>query len=191
MAEPTRVPFRLKILMNLTELLRTINPDNGYEFDMRKPIDPENPNAPDVIQRGKILFGEDDPVPMIALIEPPVPAEGMATPQKDNPAHIGKWDILIQGFVKDDPSNPSDDAYRLMAEVKKVWTKHVKDSETLDKRYHDYLGLGQKGKPGNRINGVTMGRGAVRPADSVSDKSFFWLHFTLDLSEDLANPYVY
>jgi hypothetical protein len=42
---------------------------------------------------------------------------------------------------------------------------------------------------GNFVIGMRIGSGVVRPPDEISAKAYFWLTITLDMVEDLADPY--
>jgi len=165
-------PFRLRVLQGLTKTIEGVNPDNGYEFDLR-----------DRVFRGRMFYGENDPLPMVSILEPPIPLEALST-QPGNPHASSQWELLVQGFVPDDHQNPSDPAYRMMAEVKSAIVK--------ERINHSFFGFGFRG-PGstsrNSVNNIQIGQGAVRPADEVSGRSFFWLSLLLQLTEDLSNPY--
>lgn len=161
-----RLPFRLRVLRNLTALIETVNPDNGFAHDMRR-----------CVFRGRDTFGPQDPLPMISILEAPIPLETILSPNT-NAGSSGDWELLIQGFVPDDPVNPTDPAHHLMAEVKAVLA-----GEKQKNRGRDMLDMG------NRIMEMKVGQGSVRPADEASDKAFFWLTLTLKMGEDLLDPY--
>lgn len=159
-------PFRLRVLMALTALLQTITPANGFQFDFS-----------DSVFRGRTKFGPNDPLPMLSILEAPIPLD-----QLDSAPEYGfssaRWELLIQGFCSDDIDNPTDPAHRLMAEVKQVL---IEDRQK--DRGHNILGMG------GRVAQMSIGQGAVRPADEASDKGFFWLTVTLHIVEDLSKPY--
>jgi hypothetical protein len=115
----TRIPLRLEILRAITAALKEINPTNGYEFDLRDDLTLESEPRPRVV-RGRLHIGDDEPLPMVSLVEPPMSIEPTSTKkQADNTARHGEWDILIQGWARDDPLNPTDAAYQLEAEVRR------------------------------------------------------------------------
>lgn len=161
-----RVPFRLKVLRALSSSLEEINPINGYEHDMRG-----------AVKRGRLTFGPKDPLPMISILEAPIPLEVSRT-RGDNVSSAGPWELLIQGFVKDDFDHPSDPAHHLMAEVKAHLVK-----EKQRERGHNALSMQ------GRIADMYIGQGSVRPPDEVSNKAFFWLTLTLHIGEYLDDPY--
>ncbi|WP_027533803.1 hypothetical protein [Bradyrhizobium sp. WSM3983] len=161
-------PFRLRVLQALTDRLKLITPANGYKSDLT-----------DAVFRGRIAFGDNDPLPMVSILEPPVPNDPLDSPSASG---INKFDwlMLLQGFVEDDPKNPTDPAHVLMADVRQMLAKER-----------------QKGLPDNNIFGmsggvddVIIGIGVVRPSDEISAKAYFWLNLTVKIVEDMADPYV-
>lgn len=164
-------PFRLRVLKALTATLEGITPANGYDSNMAGRV-----------FRGRTVYGEDDPLPMLSILEPPIPLETiLATGNKTGSS--GDWELLIQGFVEDDHQNPSDPAHKLMAEVKKVLVV-----EKERNRGQSIFGIGY-GRQKNGIVEMHIGQGAVRPADQSSSFTFFWLTLTLKLAEDQKNPF--
>ena len=159
-------PFRLRVLKRMCEALEEIHPGNGYIHDLR--------NA---AFRGRDAFGDNDPVPMVCLLESIEEDEQVPSPTTAA-QNYGPWTIQVQGFVTDDRRNPTDPAHRLMAEVKKRLVE-----ERRRERGMDILGLG------SRITDLAISRGIVRPADEISDKAYFWLRVRLTLVENLADPY--
>lgn len=181
--------FRITVLKKLTELFQTITPTNGYANDLS--VDSNTVRAR--VQRGRIQYGADDPLPMVSILEPPIPIDGLPQ-QVDNGTQNGPWLLLLQGWVEDDPEAPTDPAYALLSDVKQCLAKHIKQAPPRGARSPDLLGLaldpsGQGARRGNSVNKITIGRGAVRPADEVSDKAFFWLYLTIELTEDYTDPY--
>lgn len=159
-------PFRLKVLKALTTVLQGITPANGYEHDMSKSV-----------FRGRIKYGKNDPLPMISILEAPIPLEVIRT-AREYEMSSGPWELLIQGFIDDDLDNPSDPAHHLMAEVKAVLVKNKRAD-----RGNNILGMG------GRVVEMTIGQGSVRPSDEASDKGFFWLTLTIRIVENLEEPY--
>ncbi|MBK3745541.1 hypothetical protein G3A39_41000 [Paraburkholderia aspalathi] len=159
-------PFRLRVLHGLTKVLEGVNPDNGFQFDMRNSV-----------FRGRVKYGPKDPIPMISILEAPIPLDVLRS-KGENPNSTGEWELLIQGFVKDDFVNPSDPAHHLMAEVKAALAAEKR-------RDNIYNMLGMEG----RVVEMYIGQGTVRPPDDATDKAFFWLTLTLKLVEFLTEPY--
>lgn len=161
-----RMPFRLRVLRNLTSIIENVNPSNGFHYDLRG-----------CVFRGRDTFGPEDPLPMVSILEAPIPLETILS-RNTNTASSGDWELLIQGFVPDDPLNPTDPGHHLMAEVKAVLVEDKRRD-----RSRNMLNVG------GRIAEMKVGQGSVRPADEASDKAFFWLTLTLKMAEDLADPY--
>ena len=136
----TRIPLRLQIVRALTDVIKQVNPTNSipggapadhYEFDLRD--DTSTTPARPRVCRGRLHYGEDEPLPMVSILEQPMPIDGMTTRrQPDNTARIGEWDVIIQGWVKDDPWNPSDAAYQMMQEVRAAIAKEKKRARKQD-----------------------------------------------------------
>jgi len=159
-------PFRLKVLKGLTTSLEYITVAHGFHNDLSGKV-----------FRGRSVYGDDDPVPMVSILEPPIPLDAVFA-QGQNPNSVGNWELLLQGFVKDDRKNPTDPAHHLMADVK----KHLVFEKQRD-RGNNIFGLG------GRVTEIFIGQGSVRPPDTMSNKAFFWLILTLGLAEKLDNPY--
>ena len=126
---------------------------------------------------GRIKYGKNDPLPMISILEAPIPLEAIRT-AREYEMSSGPWELLIQGFIDDDLDNPSDPAHHLMAEVKAVLVKNKRAE-----RGNNILGMG------GRVVEMTIGQGSVRPSDEASDKGFFWLTLTIRVVENLEEPY--
>lgn len=176
---PPSKPLRLRILEALTEALKEITPENGYTYDLS-----EN------VFRGRLWYGEDDPLPLVSIVEDPLPLdqsmEGIG-PHGDGTSTSGAWVLLIQGFVADDKQHPTDPAHYLMADVKKrlalLRKQATRTSAHAHKRYN-LLGMG------GAVENLSVGTGVVRPPDyDVSSKAYFWLTITLNVIEDLEDPY--
>lgn len=163
-------PFRLRVQDALTACLEQIRPINGYTFDLAG-----------AVFRGRDTFGDSDPLPMVAILEPPVPPDQIDTP-RDETGGYGTWELLLQGFVDSDPANPknpTDPAHFLLADVKRALAKEKK-------RARDWLTLGFEN---GRVEIKAIGQGVVRPADEVSAKAYFWLNVTLRIAEDHEDPF--
>lgn len=129
------------------------------------------------VKRGRIIFGEGDPVPMFSILEVPIPLDQI-TPPPDSSYSSGGWELLLQGFAADDADHPTDPAHVLMAAAKMRLAAAKKQNKDFN-----ILGLG------NFITGMTIGAGVVRPPDEISAKAYFWLNMSFDIVEDLFNPF--
>lgn len=168
-------PFRLRVLKALTVSLRTITVANGYGHDLATSV-----------FRGRTIFGDSDPLPMLSILQPPAPLDQV---QSTVAIRTGPWELLIQGFVDDDDDNPTDPAELLLADVYKHLAKEAV-RVAANGRSRDVLGMGGGMGKANEINTLHMGFGVVRPPDEfVSAKAYFWLPITLHVTEDLNNPF--
>jgi hypothetical protein len=166
-------PLRLRVLKALTTALEEITPENYFEFDLT-----------DAVLRGRLIYGDGDPLPMLSIIEPPIAPDQLPQPQ-DGTESNGEWELLIQGFVKDDKKHPTDPAHALMAEVKMKLAEIKQQPETSRFKTGEaepILGI-------RAITRLNIGAGVVRPPDEISAKAYFWLNITLGLAEDLLTPY--
>lgn len=159
-------PFRLRVLKAMTEALEAINPDNGYDIDLRGSV-----------FRGRDTFDHNDPLPMVSILESIVEKPVLQAPPAGGKVKTD-WELLLQGWAEDDKQNPTDPGQKLMAYVKKA----LMEARRVGQGY-DILGMGGK------ITDIKLSTGVVRPADEVSAKAYFWLKVELSLVEDLLNPF--
>ena len=167
---PLTYPLRLEVQHRLTTLLKTITITNGYHVDIG-----EN------VFRGRGVFGDETPLPALSILEVPIPLDQLRPPDPA-PVTSGGWELVIQGWVKDDKANPTDPAHTLMADVKQCLAAQMK-RVNWDNPEDGILGLGRS------VTKLYIGAGVVRPPEEVSAKAYFWLTITLDLAEDLEHPY--
>lgn len=159
-------PLRLRILKALTAEFEQMTDANGESMAGK-------------VFRGRDHFGNDDPLPMISILEG-VDEKAIAGTSAEMPrgrsVQQSQWELLVQGFVEDDRYNPTDPGYRLLAIVKQKLAeiRNVKDN---------ILGFGPK------VADLTFSAGVVRPADEVSDKTYFWLKVRMNVAEDHSDPY--
>lgn len=159
--------FRLRVLMALTDSLAQITPANGFQHDLTGSV-----------FRGRSIFTHKDPLPMLSIMEPPQMPDQMESPSASTQQSTN-FPLLIQGFVDDDRENPTDPAYRLLADVQKRLAY-----ERARQGGYDILGFE------GRVMALHIGKGVVRsPDEIVSKDAFFWLPVTLEFAEDHANPF--
>lgn len=163
-------PIRLRVLKALTAALEEIDGTNGYQHDLSGRV-----------FRGRRVFGVSDPIPMISILEAPIPLDQLPNPA-DSSDQKGQWELVVQGFVKDDHENPTDPAHALMAEVKTRLALEKRKAD-WDRPEQGIFGLGRD------VTEMYIGAGVVRPPDEVSEKAYFWLQVTLAIVEDMADPY--
>lgn len=163
--------IRLRILKALTAALEEVD----FEYAGR------SYSLAGSVFRGRNRFGTNDPIPMISILEAPLPLDHLAPPV-DATVQSGGWELVVQGFAPDDPKNPTDPAYAFLAMVMKRFAEERRRAD-WDDPADGILGLGRF------VTNMYIGTGVVRPPDEVSEKAYFWLSVTLDLAEDLADPY--
>lgn len=172
--------FRLRLMKGITEALKQITPANGYTHDLSDYTDSAGRTAERVF-RGRDVFGQNDPLPMLAILEDPRAPEafnGSTTSAKAQ----NTFRVLIQGFVRDDKNHPLDPAYALAAEAIKVIAVAKAANSGI-------LGLNQKMRS-PCVTSVQIGQPVHRPGkDEVSEHAYFLFGLTLLLAEDLENPF--
>lgn len=157
---------RLEILKKLTDHLKTITPTNGYVSDLSA-----------AVFRGRSLFSDDDPIPMVSILESPRSEVSYST--ADYEARRDDFNLFLQGWAVDDINNPTDPAYLLAAEVEKCLTQLIatKNDNSGRPEFPDAYLLG------NSVCKITFGPPIIRPpTEQVSSKAFFYLPVTLTLA---------
>lgn len=182
-------PFRLKVLKQMT--LSFEQNVQGSEF---------NYSLSGRVFRGINKFGTEVEVPFLSILEPPVAADELPTP--DASGHFrGNWNLLLQGFLENDRKNPTDPGYYMLCDVKKRLgmerTRLVEGAANDGDRFRNPFGMGKHrdgiatDRKSNYIEGISFGLGVVRPPDeTVSDTAYFWLPVTLKIVEDTLNPFM-
>jgi hypothetical protein len=155
---------RLAIQKQLSSYLSTeVTVANGYQHTLT-----------DAVFRGRFWFGDDDPLPMISILETlnpdrePVRVGNARGVQKDD------WILLVQGWAREEFDNPTDSAHALMVDVKKALGK-------LRKQVYD---TALKGTAFEEVVELALEPGTVRPPDQLSERAFFWLRIVLTVTED-------
>jgi hypothetical protein len=157
-------PFRLRVLKGLTSALQEIIESDDYAYDLSSSV-----------FRGRIIFGADDPLPAVSILEPPLPPDAIVPPSRGT-SQTFEWELLLQGWIEDDKTNPTDPAYVLLADVRKrLMLERGKDGNRLG--------------AGNRVTDIVLGSPVVRPSDEISSNAYFYQPITLKVTEDLAHPY--
>jgi hypothetical protein len=164
------VPLRLEVLKRMSACLGEIAIASGYKHDLAGRV-----------YRGRGLFGDETPIPCLSILEAPIPLDQLPS-AKDNPKQAGPWELVVQGWVKDDRQNPTDPAHVLLADVKKRLAIERKKTD-WDQPEQGIFGLGQF------VTALYIGPGVVRPPEEISSKAYFWLTITLDIAEDMEKPY--
>lgn len=175
-------PFKLRTLHAVTDCIKEVAPANGYVSDLAD-FDPGDGALQSRVFRGRAWFGVSDPIPMVSVLEAVDADDDLWTPPADSASSTFDWPLIIQGFVNDDPENPTDPAYRLMRDVRRRLLKEKK--RTVPGRHTtDPFGTSLFGLPGCRVTDMMVSTGKVRPADDVSAKAYFHFFLTLRVTED-------
>lgn len=168
-------PRRLRIKRAICRALEEIQPGDGEYFWDLRPTDGERH-----VWRGRVIFGDDTPLPAVTILEVPLQPDQRAS-SAANPARNGPWELLLQGFVADDLDNPTDPAEYLMADVVARLAK-AKREINQPRGTKGFLNM-------QYVTDIRIGQGVARPPDEVSNKAYFWVPITLDVVEDMSNPY--
>lgn len=164
-------PFRLRVQKALSAALEQISVANGDHHDLAGSV-----------FRGRAIFGDDDPLPMLSILEEAIAPESNLGPVTSQAAS-GTYNLMIQGFVDDDKANPTDPAHLLLADVKKKLAQLRAEARSDQ----GVLGFGRKAPV---VDQLAFDGGVVRPPDGeVSARAYFWLRLTLTLIEDHENPF--
>lgn len=173
-----RDPFRLRVLKALAAQIETVTPAGGYRHDLARWVDEDDAPRRRVF-RGRSEFSDGDPLPLVSILEDPRGTTGVQPGPRPG-VRLGDWQIIVQGFARDDPEDPTDPAHVLAAEVARAIVEANPDSR-------DLLGEGH-GIP--CVRKLTLGSPVVRPPESgLSDVAFFLLPITLSVAEDLTKPF--
>ena len=163
MADPKRLVVLKALCAHIEAQVRV---SNGFQHDLQGRV-----------FRGRSVFGQDDPLPMVSVLEAPRPDQDLVTAK--NGMQLDDWPLYFQGWAQDDPSNPTDPAYRLAADVKQALAMLI-DRRPESAPY--YL-------LGDLVLDLTISPGTVRPPDQVSSWAYFYLPVTVKLKESLTDPY--
>ncbi|QJI52239.1 hypothetical protein [Cronobacter phage JC01] len=162
--------IRLKILKALTKHLEGINGIEPYVHDIRGSV-----------YRGRAILGDSMPLPCVSILEGKATDYGEFADEEET-VRKDKWLLLIQGWVKDDPANPTDPAYGLLADVE-LRLSDITAKEAGAPKFPDIHLLG------GLISSLTLAAPVVRPPeDALSSKAFFYLPVLVGLKSDLTKP---
>lgn len=164
--------IKLQVLKALTAHLEGITSANGYQHDLKGKV-----------FRGRAVIGANESVPVLNILESPTPLEGFYADEQKT-LRKDMWVLLVQGWVEDDPRNPTDPVYALLADVQ----RRLSDIVSLDE------GTNRPRWPGvymlqGLVSDMDIGQDAVRPAqEGVSAKSFFYMPIRVTLPVNLIDP---
>lgn len=168
---------QLDVLKRLTEHLRGITPENGFDFDLSESV-----------FRGRLIFGDGDPNPLVSIVEHLTADVSVAVAEENRVLRHENWVLLVQGWILYDPENPTDDAYQLKAAVEQRLAECIKTDDQGRPAFPEsyYLGL----KTG--VTGMTIGPGVVSVAirQDASSRAFFYLPVGIGWASDISDPFL-
>jgi hypothetical protein len=172
-----KIPLKTYILRNIRQHLEGINPGNGYFHDLT-----------DSVFFGRISYGDSDPLPMVSIIEPPLPPEPYALEYRGSRQYY-PWRIVIQGFTRDKKGDRQDTepSYLLAAEVLKRMHEEI-SKKTKDASFFPNADARLFGT--DKLVDASLILNSVRPPDEVSSKAYFWQVYDLKIVEDFLDPFV-
>lgn len=174
---------KLAAMVALTGLLETMTRANGYEYDLA-PVRDDSGKLFPRIYRGRTVFGDDDPVPCLSILEGPLPDENPRYADDNNGVRTEQWVLFLQGWAETNKDNPTDPCYAMMACVQRHISRVVQKRQSGLPSYPDVYMLG------GAVVSFTIGPGVVRPPqDGVSSRAFFYLPVVLGLPVDVTEPF--
>ena len=141
--------------------------------------------APLTISRGKGTVTAKEAEDTLSLLEAPRSLFG-------EPAGRGgirrdeQWALLLQGWPKDDPKNPSDPAYALKAAVEMQLASIIHNDDRQGRTRTDRLY-----RLGGDIASMEIGQGIVRPVSQDQGNSRlaeFFIPLLIEIQTDKLNP---
>lgn len=169
---------QLDVLLRLTAQFEGITPANGYDFDLTGKV-----------FRGRLVFGADDPDPVISIVEHLSADVTLDTAGENQIVRSENWVLLIQGWMRIIDTHPTDLVYNLKAAAEHRLARCIQTNGRGEPLYPaEYmLGLWRNG-----VTGITIGPGVVsapvRP--DVSQRAFFYLPVGIGWSSDVSKPFV-
>jgi hypothetical protein len=178
-------PKQLRILKKLVAHLEGINPDNDdpatgapYTVDFRNRV-----------YRGRSLINIDDAEGALSIVE--FPNQDIFSPVGEHGVcRMESWRLLLQGWPKDDPTNPSDPAYEMMAMCQMRLARIIAELPNgRGPKFPDEFMLGQH-EERDELASLIIAPGVVRPPeDAASRLAMFYMPLVLGVKIDVADPY--
>lgn len=175
-------PFRLRVQEALGAALEAIVPTIPEHFVGGQQEDDWPATMAGRVFRGRIIFSDTDPLPMLSILEEPIATETDLEPES-GAGGTTTYRLIVQGFVPDDGVNPTDPAQYLIADVRNKLAE-------MKLQERDDRGVFLFGEKAPKIDRLNWGSGVVRPPDDgVSSKAYFWLKIALTLVEDYDDSF--
>lgn len=179
-------PKQLRVLKKLVDHIEGINPEN---------VDPHTgaPYARDLrgkVYRGRSLLTIKDAEDAISILE--FPRQEIYSPVGDHGlVRMHAWSLMVQGWPADDPVNPSDPAYELLALVEMRLARLVAEAPNGRQGglYPDEYMLGTHNGE-SELGSLIIAPGIVRPPeDAASRLAMFYMPLVLGVRLNVADPY--
>lgn len=178
-------PKQLRILKKLVDHLEGINPAN---------VDPATGAAytrdlTGRIFRGRSILTIDDAEDAISILE--FPRQDIYSPVGQHGiVRLESWMLMLQGWPKDDPENPSDPAYEMKAQIETRLARLVAELPGgRGPAYPDEFMLGQH-EGQNELASLTIAPGVVRPPEDAGSRlAMFYMPLVLGVKVNVADPY--
>lgn len=170
-------PIRLQVKIKLTEWLEGITPANGYQHNLSPA------GGTTRVFRGRDKFGDADPLPCAAIIEPFNPDRDIDDAGTGRLVHE-EMIVMIQGWAAPQQSqlHPTDAADRLLADLKKRIGELIGNDLPPHEMqpWHNLYGL---------VSEIRVEPGTVRPPDQFSSLAYCYFRIALGFVERIDDPY--
>lgn len=158
---------RLVIQKAITQQLETITVANGYQHDMSGRV-----------FRGRSDFGSETTWPFIGIFE--VRPDDNVN-RADSSVQKDLWVLGIQGVIKSDTKHPTDPAQNLLADIRKAIGQVLKPDTPVNRNpLHMF---------GDLVVDMTVDGGVTFNPEELQGAAVCVLKVSIDLTEDLENPY--
>lgn len=163
---------QLRAIKKLCTLLSGITPANGYDFDLTGRV-----------FRGRSILTVDDAEDCLSILE--FPRQEFTVPVGTGAVRNDQWQLMVQGWPRDDPENPSDSAYALKAAVEHRLSRII--AEKPDGRGPEFP---EDYRLGRELTTFTILPGVVRPPeDGASRLAMFYMPIIAGIKVNMADPY--
>lgn len=167
---------RLLLKKRLTEWLEGITPANGYQHDLSTVGDVQR------VFRGRDTFGESDPLPCVAILEPLNPDREIDGAGSGRVV-FEQTVLLIQGWAaKTGAVHPTDAADLLLGDLK----KRLGELLSLDLKPHE---ISANHMLGGLVTDILIEPGTVRPPDQFSALAYCYFRVAFGFVESMDDPY--
>ena len=179
-------PKQLRVLKKLVAHIEGINPEN----DDPHTGEPYTRDLRGKVYRGRSLLTIKDAEDAISILE--FPRQELYSPVGDHGlVRLHSWNLMVQGWPEDDPVNPSDPAYSLLAMVEMRLARLVAEAPQGRNGglYPDEYMLGQH-EGEYELASLIIAPGIVRPPeDAASRLAMFYMPLVLGVRLNVADPY--